>query len=180
MITSQPLPIADAQLLQTRLAQDPRGCFEVSWERELLTGLDIAFEPNNAYHSYNLNAGTLRGLHFQKHPHAQGKLVSCVHGRAWDVMVDLREHSPSFGKWHATELNAQTGISVLVPAGCAHGFITLEDNTTIAYLISGTYHPDAGRVLKWNDSHVNIPWPVESPLLSLKDADAPDWQTCDF
>jgi dTDP-4-dehydrorhamnose 3,5-epimerase len=180
LITNNPLPITDAQLLQTTLAEDRRGCFEVSWERELLKKLDIEFEPNNAYHSYNLTAGTLRGLHFQKYPHAQAKLVSCVQGRAWDVMVDLREHSTSFGKWHATELSAQSGMSVLVPAGCAHGFVTLEDNTTIAYLISGTYHSDAGRVLKWNDPRVNIEWPIETPILSAKDAEAPEWQACDF
>lgn len=180
MITNESLPITGAQLFKTKLAADTRGCFEVSWERELFTQLKIEFEPNNAFHSYNTVTGTLRGLHFQTQPHAQDKLVSCVQGRAWDVMVDLRKDSPSFGKWHATELNAQSGVSVLVPAGCAHGFVTLQDNTTIAYLISGKYHPTANRVLRWNDRRVNIAWPVENPILSAKDADAPDWDACDF
>jgi dTDP-4-dehydrorhamnose 3,5-epimerase len=180
VITNHLLPISGAQLFKTKLAVDTRGCFEVSWERELLNHLNIEFEPNNAYHSYNSLAGTLRGLHFQKPPHAQAKLVSCVQGRAWDVMVDLRKDSATFGKWHATELCGQSGVSVLVPAGCAHGFVTLQDNTTIAYLISGNYHPTAGRVLRWNDRHIQINWPIETPILSAKDADAPELNSCDF
>ncbi|MFN9977675.1 MAG: dTDP-4-dehydrorhamnose 3,5-epimerase family protein, partial [Phycisphaerae bacterium] len=86
--------------------------------------------------------------------------MSCVTGRVWDVMVDLRPDSPTFGKWHGTELAAGTGKSVFIPAGCGHGFVTLQPDSTVAYLIEGEYQPDAGRVLMWNDSTVGIEWPI--------------------
>ncbi len=123
---------------------------------------------------------TLRGFHFQKSPYGQAKLVSCVSGKALDVIVDLRRDSSSFGNWHATELEAASGKSIYIPAGCAHGFLTLEPNTTIAYLIEGEYLPQAGRVLRWNDPKLAVAWPVTDPILSDKDAAAPGWETCDF
>ncbi|GAA5510421.1 hypothetical protein Rcae01_05929 [Novipirellula caenicola] len=150
------------------------------WERDLLSPQSISFSPTNANHSYNTHTGTLRGMHFQKSPHGQTKLVSCVSGKAWDVMVDLRDDSSTFGKWHATKLSAASGQAVLIPAGCGHGFVTLEPNTTIAYLIEGQYMPDQGRVLRWNDPTVAINWPVKDPVLSDKDAAAPDWDQCEF
>jgi len=152
----------------------------VFWETELLDSIDVDFQPTNAHHSYNTLAGTVRGMHFQKAPHGQTKLVSCVSGKAWDVMVDLRQDSSTFGKWHATELSAASGNAVLIPAGCGHGFATLEPNTTIAYLIQGEYIPDAGRVLRWDDAKVGIQWPCQDPILSEKDADASQWDQCEF
>lgn len=180
MITVTPLPITGASLIKTHLFRDNRGCFEVFWEEELLKKESVFFSPSNAHHSYNAIVGTLRGVHFQKSPYGQTKLVSCVSGRAWDVMVDLRSESSTFGKWHATELSAASGQAVLVPAGCGHGFLTLEPNTTIAYLIDGRYVPEAGRVLRWDDEKVGIAWPCHNPILSEKDADAPRWDQCEF
>jgi len=95
-------------------------------------------------------------------------------------MVDLRRESATFGLWHTVELAAASGRSVYVPAGCAHGFVTLEPNTTMAYLIEGEYQPNSGRVLKWNDPKVGIIWPVSNPTLSGKDAVAPEWDECEF
>ncbi len=180
MIRSEKLSIAEAWLLETSVFRDSRGAFEVAWERELLNTVPISFTPSNAHHSYNAAAKTLRGFHFQKPPYGQAKLVSCVSGKALDVIVDLRRDSNSFGTWHATELEAASGKSIYIPAGCAHGFLTFEPNTTIAYLIEGEYLPQAGRVLRWNDPRLAVKWPVTDPILSDKDAAAPGWETCDF
>ncbi len=119
-------------------------------------------------------------MHFQKSPHGQTKLVSCVSGRAWDVIVDLRKESSTFGQWCGIELSAASGRSVLVPPGCAHGFVTLEPNTTIAYLIEGPYRPERARSLRWDDETVGIEWPCDSPILSETDASAPSWDSCEF
>jgi dTDP-4-dehydrorhamnose 3,5-epimerase len=173
------LPIEKAFCLQTHVHSDSRGLFEVFWESDL-TDEETSFRPTNAHHSYNVATGTLRGMHFQKSPHGQAKLVSCVSGRVWDLMVDLRPDSPTFGKWHGTELSAGSGTAVYIPAGCGHGFVTLEPNSTVAYLIEGDYQPNAGRVLKWNDPTVGIEWPVSNPTMSDKDAGAADWKTCEF
>ena len=173
------LPIEQAFCLQTHVHNDPRGLFEVFWEAHL-TDEEILFRPTNAHHSYNAQQGTLRGIHFQKSPHAQAKLVSCVAGRVWDVIVDLRPDSCTFGKWHGTQLAAGRGTAVYVPTGCGHGFVTLEPNSTVAYLIEGDYRPNAGRVLKWNDPTVGIKWPVSNPKMSDKDANAADLNTCEF
>ena len=180
MFKVRPLPVTDAFILQTDVFQDDRGKFEVFWEEPILASHDILFRPTNAHHSYNAKSDTLRGMHYQRLPHGQSKLVSCVSGKVWDVMVDLRPESPTFQQWHATRLTAASGTSVFVPAGCAHGFVTLEDHSTLAYLIEGDYVPDAGRVLKWNDKTVGIEWPVDNPAMSNKDATAPEWNQCEF
>ncbi len=173
------IPIEKAFQLQTQVHSDQRGLFEVFWEADL-TDEEAAFRPTNAHHSYNVDKGTLRGIHFQKAPHGQAKLVSCVAGCVWDVMVDLRPSSATFGKWHAVQLTAGSGTAVYIPAGCGHGFVTLEPRSTVAYLIEGDYQPNAGRVLKWNDPTVGIEWPVLNPTMSEKDATAADWSTCEF
>jgi dTDP-4-dehydrorhamnose 3,5-epimerase len=173
------LSINDAFRIDAVVHADSRGLFEVFWEAHL-TDDETLFRPTNAHHSYNVDKGTLRGMHFQKSPHGQAKLVSCVSGRVWDVMVDLRPDSPTFGKWHGTELAAGSGTAVYIPAGCGHGFVTLEPNSTVAYLIEGDYQPNAGRVLKWDDPTVGIEWPVSNPTMSDKDANAADWSTCEF
>lgn len=180
LIKGNELLIEGAWLLSTEIFRDSRGAFEVAWERELLIEVPIDFMPSNAHHSYNASANTLRGFHFQKHPHGQAKMVSCVAGKALDVIVDLRRDSNTFGTWHATEIEAASGKSIFIPAGCAHGFLTLEPNTTIAYLIEGKYMPEAGRVLRWNDESLDVQWLVSDPILSDKDAAAPGWDSCDF
>lgn len=135
--------------------------------------LGFQFQPESASHSYNTTKGTVRAFHFQQSPHEQAKLVSCVSGKIWDVMVDLREDSPTRHQWVGTELSAGDGKSLYIPAGCAHGFATLEDNSTVAYLIEGDYVAEASCVLRWNDPTLNVPWPVKNPILSEKDRNAP-------
>ena len=174
-MNTKALSIAGSQLLHIDPFQDSRGAFEVFWEADNLAAAGISFAPVSAYHSYNEKAGTLRGMHYQKPPYAQAKLVSCVSGRLWDVMVDLRPDSPTFLRWEATELSAASGKTILIPAGCAHGFVTLADHTTVAYLIEGDYHPAAAATLRWNDPAIGIAWPATDPILSDGDRNAPDF-----
>lgn len=167
------LPVAGAALLTVPVYSDSRGRFEVFWEEGLLLGAGIRFKPENAHHSYNIKAGTLRAFHYQTAPHGQAKLVSCVSGRVWDVMVDLRPGSPTRHRWAATELAAGDGRSHYIPRGCAHGFVTLEDHSTVAYLIEGRYVAEASAVVRWNDPTLAVSWPVMDPILSDKDREAP-------
>lgn len=169
---SQSLKVQGAALMLSPLFRDSRGAFEAFWEQAELTVAGISFSPSNAHHSYNAKKGTIRAFHFQRLPLGQAKLVSCVAGKAWDVVLDLRPESSTFRKWDAVELSAACGKAVYIPAGCAHGFTTLEDNTTIAYLIEGEYRPEAAEVVRWDDPTLAIPWPVTEPILSDKDRDA--------
>ena len=170
------LIIDGSWLFTDRVFKDARGAFEVSWESVDLNKAGIAFNPVSANHSYNTKKGTLRGMHYQLPPYGQSKLVSCISGAAYDVMVDLRPHSPTYLSWHAVELSAGSGKSVYIPAGCAHGFVTLQDNTTIAYLIEGEYSPEAAALVRWNDPVIGIQWPVTDPILSDRDRNAPDFK----
>ena len=176
----KPMNIQDSYLLQTPVHQDNRGQFEVFWEEHLLNEVGIKFNPSNAHHSYNSVAGTLRGMHFQQTPHGQSKLVSCVSGSVWDVLVDLRSESTTYKQWGAQRLDAASGKAIYIPAGCAHGFLTLTDNATIAYLIEGDYQPGSGRVLRWDDEDIGIEWPIKTEIISETDKNAPRWDQCEF
>lgn len=159
--------------IEVPVFEDYRGLFEVFWEQVRLAEFGIQFRPCSAHHSYNRQRGTMRAFHFQEMPYGQTKLVTCVSGRVWDVAADVTPGSPTFGKWAAVELNAGSGRSHLIPPGCAHGFVSLEDHSTVAYLIEGEYRPDASRVVRWDDSFLAVAWPVANPILSEKDATAP-------
>lgn len=162
--------------IQVSSFQDSRGAFETFWEAADLASAGIIFAPISAHHSHNEKAGTLRGMHYQKPPHGQAKLVSCVSGRVWDVAVDLRPNSPTYLRWEATELSTASGRALYIPAGCAHGFVTLTDHATVAYLIEGDYEPTAAGTLRWNDPAVGIDWPIRDPIVSERDRLAPDFQ----
>jgi dTDP-4-dehydrorhamnose 3,5-epimerase len=170
------MKLAGAWQVQATPFQDFRGAFEAFWEAADLAAAGIVFVPVSAHHSYNEKTGTLRGMHYQKPPHGQAKLVSCVNGCVWDVAVDLRQDSPTYLRWEATELSAASGRTLYLPAGCAHGFVTLTDHATVAYLIEGDYQPTAAGTLRWNDPAVGIKWPVREPILSDRDRLAPDFQ----
>jgi dTDP-4-dehydrorhamnose 3,5-epimerase len=171
--TMQGLSIPDATLARTPVYKDVRGNFEVFWEDLDFATSGISFNPTSAHHSYNVKAGTIRAFHFQRPPYGQAKLVSCVSGRTWDLVLDLRPDSPTFRRWEAIELSAASGRAVYIPSGCAHGFATLEDNTTVAYLIEGDYRPDCAEVIRWDDPVLGIRWPVSEPIVSDKDRRAP-------
>jgi dTDP-4-dehydrorhamnose 3,5-epimerase len=165
--------IAGNRIFTFPVFEDLRGGFEVFWETADLTAEGLAFTPVSGCHSYNRSAGTLRAFHYQRSPHGQAKLVSCVAGKVWDVVVDLRPNSPTFRQWVSIELSAGDGKCVYIPEGCAHGFVTLEDNSTLAYLIQGSYVPEASAVVRWDDPNLAVPWPVDEPILSEKDRTAP-------
>lgn len=115
-------------------------------------------------------------MHYQKSPHAQSKLVSCSRGALLDVTVDLRAESTSYLTWEAIKLREGDGLSLYIPSGCAHGFLTLEPSSSVAYLIEGDYRPESSRVLRWDDPVVGIHWPCKHPILSDKDRRAADYQ----
>lgn len=140
-------------------------------------GIECAFVQDN--HSFSTARFTLRGLHFQSPPFAQDKLVRCVRGRVFDVAVDIRRGSPTFGEWVGTELSEDNGDQMFVPAGFAHGFLTLEPNTEVIYKCSARYSPQHEGGLRWDDPELAIEWPLpsgESPELSSKDRDQPSLQ----
>ncbi|UXX82867.1 dTDP-4-dehydrorhamnose 3,5-epimerase [Roseovarius pelagicus] len=154
---------------------DSRGFFSESWNRQRLAdaGIDMDFVQDN--HSLSQQVGTIRGLHFQTPPRAQDKLVRCGRGRLYDVAVDIRAGSPTYGQWVGVELSFENGRQLLVPAGFAHGFVTREKDTEICYKCTDYYAPDCDRALAYDDPEIGIDWGVSpgSAVLSAKDAAAP-------
>lgn len=156
-----------------RLA-DERGFFARSWCEDEFAAQGIQMASLQANVSSNPIRGTLRGMHYQKAPHGESKLVRCTRGAIYDVIVDLREESLTYGQWIGVELTADNFRMLLVPKHFAHGFITLEDNTDVAYQMSAKYTPGAEAALRWNDPAIGITWPMEPVLLSEKDRTHPD------
>lgn len=154
---------------------DARGWFTESYSRRRLAeaGIDLEFVQDN--HSFSIAAGTIRGLHFQSPPYAQAKLVRCLAGAIWDVAVDLRAGSPTYGCWVGTELTAVGGEQLYIPDGFAHGFVTLTDNVEVAYKASGYYAPECDGGVAWDDPDIAIDWPLDGvqPILSDKDRALP-------
>jgi dTDP-4-dehydrorhamnose 3,5-epimerase len=119
--------------------------------------------------SYNRRAGTLRGLHFQALPHGEVKLIRCIRGRVFDVVLDARPDSPTFARWVSIQLDEENRRSVYVPAGCAHGFLTLTDRSELTYSISTPFLAKAARGVSWNDPDLAIPWPIDPVIISARD-----------
>ena len=169
-------PLDGVKILTPRRHGDHRGFFSESYSRRVLAGhgIDIDFVQDN--HSLSAAPGTVRGLHFQAPPHAQHKLVRCGRGALFDVAVDIRAGSPSYGAWFGVELSFENGRQLLVPAGFAHGFMTLRPETEIIYKCSDYYAPETEGAVLWNDPDLGIAWPDvpgAGPVLSDKDAAAP-------
>lgn len=160
-------------LLEPARFGDDRGFFSESWSRKTLAdhGITTDFVQDN--HSLSRAAGTVRGLHFQAPPHAQAKLVRCGRGRLFDVAVDIRKGSPTFGRWIGFELSFENGRQLLIPAGFLHGFVTLEPDTEIVYKCSDYYAPDCDGAVRWDSCGIDWPDFGPAPVLSLKDAAAP-------
>jgi len=168
-------PLPGLLVVTPRRFGDHRGFFSESWSRPALAaaGVDIDFVQDN--HSLSREPGTVRGLHFQAPPRAQAKLVRCGRGALFDVAVDIRAGSPTFGRWFGAELSFDNGRQLLVPAGFAHGFVTLVPDTEIVYKCSDTYAPETEGAVVWDDPGIAIDWPLEGhdPVLSDKDRAAP-------
>jgi dTDP-4-dehydrorhamnose 3,5-epimerase len=162
------LAIAGLKLIQPRVFSDARGYFlETHHQRKLsAAGFDQGFVQDNLSFS---KRGVLRGLHYQ-YPNWQGKLVSVVQGEVFDVAVDIRRGSPTFGKWFGVVLSESNHLQLFVPAGFAHGFCVTSDNAHVSYKCTDFYNPQNEHTLLWNDPELGIDWPVDAPLLSEKDA----------
>lgn len=171
----QPLPLNGAWILDLEKREDNRGFFARTFctgefQRQ---GLETAFVQANV--SFSVQKGTLRGMHFQRPPCAEVKLVRCIRGSLFDVIVDLRAGSPTLGQWHGELLSAENRRSLYVPKGFAHGYLTLEDATEIEYLVSAPYSPQQEAGVRWNDPAFGIQWPFTPEIVSPKDAAHPDF-----
>jgi dTDP-4-dehydrorhamnose 3,5-epimerase len=162
-------PLLGSYLIDLQPHADERGFFARYFCKHefLAQGLNTSWVQINT--SLSIEAGTLRGLHFQRLPNAEIKMVRCLQGAIWDVIVDLRAGSMTFGKWFGVELTAQNRTMMYVPKGFAHGFISLQPNSEILYLVSAFYSPDAEVTLAWNDPVVGIKWPANPKFISEKD-----------
>ncbi len=160
-------------IIEPRVFNDERGFFLESYNKKEFEELGIYIDFIQDNHSLSIKAGTLRGLHFQLEPKAQTKLVRCIRGAIYDVVVDLRKGSPTFGKWVSVILTEDNKRQLLVPKGFAHGFLTLVPNTEVVYKVDEYYSPQHDRSLRWNDPDLNIDWPISDPFLSPKDKNAP-------
>ncbi|WP_170479709.1 dTDP-4-dehydrorhamnose 3,5-epimerase [Ruegeria arenilitoris] len=167
-------PLSGLLILTPTRFSDERGYFSESWNLKRLKhhGIEIEFVQDN--HSLSRQTGTLRGLHFQSPPHAQDKLVRCARGALFDVAVDIRKGSPTFGNWFGIELSEENGTQLLVPRGFLHGFVTRAPDTEICYKCSDYYAPDCDGAIRFDDGEIGIDWGLNgSPVLSGKDAAAP-------
>jgi dTDP-4-dehydrorhamnose 3,5-epimerase len=154
---------------------DARGMFWETFRADqfLDRGLPPFVQDNRSWS----RRGVLRGLHYQLPPAAQGKLVQCVYGTVWDVAVDLRPDSPTYGRWTAVELSGTSGRLVYIPEAMAHGFVVTSSEAVVVYKVTRPYAPEAERGLVWNDPTLAIPWPIKEPIVSEKDQRWPRWET---
>ncbi|EMV7408244.1 dTDP-4-dehydrorhamnose 3,5-epimerase [Enterobacter soli] len=166
--------IPDVLIFEPRVFGDDRGFFFESFSQkqfEEAVGRKVEFVQDN--HSKSTK-GVLRGLHYQLEPYAQGKLVRCIVGEVFDVAVDIRESSPTYGKWVGVHLSAENKRQFWIPEGFAHGFLVLSDTAEFVYKTTNYYHPESDRGLIWNDKTININWPLTGePVLSAKDSNQP-------
>jgi dTDP-4-dehydrorhamnose 3,5-epimerase len=168
-------PLPGVLLLHSRARTDERGSFARCFCRRELAALGIERTVDQANISTSIAAGTLRGLHYQLGTSAETKIVTCVAGALFDVALDLRAGSPTFGRHFGTELRAGSGRIIVVPEGCAHGFLTLEPNTTVLYLASAPYDMLRERGVRWDDPAFAIDWPAQPRLVSARDRSHPDF-----
>lgn len=167
-------PIQDAQLIKPRVFGDDRGYFMRAWCAEAFANAGITEQFVQANMSGSQARGTLRGLHYQTAPHEEGKLIRCLRGSIFDVVVDIRKDSPSYGQWYGATLSADNREMLYVPPGCAHAYQTLEADSEVYYLVTAFYAPESERGICWNDPAFNIDWPVkDTPILSDKDLEWP-------
>lgn len=170
MTTITPLAIPDVLIITPKRHGDARGWFTETWSQKTLgdAGVHHTFVQDNQ--AFNAKAGTIRGLHFQTAPHAQAKLLRVLRGAVFDVAVDVRQGSPTFGQWVGATLTAEVGEQILVPRGFAHGYCTLTDDVELAYKVDGLYSPANEGGVIWNDPDIGIQWPIEGEaILSDKD-----------
>ncbi len=165
----QKTELKDAILIKPKVFEDNRGFFMETYSEKLFkeNGIENNFIQDN--HSMSIEKGVLRGLHFQEKPHSQAKLVRVTKGEVYDVIVDLREDSPTFKKWQSFELSAENKLMLFVPKGFVHGFCTLKENTEFIYKVDEFYSPESDSGIVWDDPELQVDWPIKKPILSDKD-----------
>ncbi len=166
------LAIPEVMLVTPRRFSDSRGYFSETWNKAALAAHGIAVDFVQDNHSYSAARGVVRGLHCQIAPNVQGKLLRCLRGAIWDVVVDIRVGSPTYGQHVAAVLSAESGTQLWVPGGFLHGFCTLHPDCEVAYKVTAPYDRDAERGVMWNDPDLALPWPVSAGEAKLSDKDA--------
>jgi dTDP-4-dehydrorhamnose 3,5-epimerase len=163
------IEIPGVYLVNLNLHKDDRGYFARTYcENEFkAANIQTGFVQCNI--SFNKKRGTLRGMHYQDHPHWEAKLIRCTHGKIFDVIIDLRKDSSTYGQSFSVELSSENKKGIYIPKGIAHGFQTLEDDTEVFYQMSEFYYPDLGKGIRWNDPIFKIRWPLPGPILSERD-----------
>lgn len=171
-----PTNLAGAYVIEPEPTSDDRGFFARTWCRNefLGNGLNPSLVQCNI--SYNLSRGTLRGMHYQKMPYAEAKLVRCTQGAIYDVIIDLRDYSDTFMQWFGVELTGENRKALYVPEGFAHGFITLYDKTEVLYQMSEFFHAESAAGVRWNDPAFSITWPIEVKVISERDQNYQDFK----
>jgi dTDP-4-dehydrorhamnose 3,5-epimerase len=169
-------PIPGAVVVDLERHDDERGFFARVWDPDEFAAADLNPGLAQASLSRSTRAGTLRGMHFQRAPHEEAKLVRCVRGAIFDVVLDLRPDSPAHLRWHGVRLDHENGRALYVPEGCAHGFQTLEDDSDVLYLISHAYVPEASAGVRWDDPAFAIEWPAAAErTIGARDRGWPDY-----
>jgi dTDP-4-dehydrorhamnose 3,5-epimerase len=164
-----------AFVIEPEKFEDDRGFFALTWSQHVFAERGLESRQVECNISFNPKCGTLRGMHYQASPHEQVKLVRCTAGAIFDCIIDLRPSSPTFKDWIAQELTADNRLMLYVPAGFAHGFQTLEDETEVFYQMSDVYAPESGNGVRWNDPAFRIQWPEGERIILERDRNFPDF-----
>ncbi len=170
-----PTTLPDVLLVEVSALSDERGLFARTYDEATFARFGLPTRWPQCNTSWNRHRGTLRGLHYQAEPHPEAKLVRCTHGRVFDVAVDLRPDSPHYCRWTGAELSASARNALYIPAGFAHGFLTLEDECEVFYQMGESYVPDLAQGVRWNDPAFAIDWPAAPAVISERDAAYPDF-----
>ncbi|KMY51037.1 dTDP-4-dehydrorhamnose 3,5-epimerase [Peribacillus loiseleuriae] len=166
--------LKEVVIVEPKVFGDHRGWFSETYSKSIFADHDINIEFVQDNQSFSATKGTLRGLHYQLDPKAQTKLVRCTKGSIFDVAVDIRKGSPTYGEWFGIELSAENKKQLLVPKGFAHGFMTLTNDVEVQYKVDEVYSPEHDRGILWNDPAIGVEWPMDvKPVLSAKDESAP-------
>jgi dTDP-4-dehydrorhamnose 3,5-epimerase len=168
--------IEGVYIIQPELRQDSRGYFTRVFCKEENRRNDLSINIAQINRSLTKKKGTIRGLHYQKNPKSEDKVVQCIQGAIFDVALDIRKKSPTFGQYIGVELNETNFKMLLIPKGCAHGFQTLKPNSLVQYFVSQYYYPNHEAGIRWDDPSFNIQWPIKNPTTSEKDKKWPDFR----
>ncbi len=176
MIDLLPTEVQGALLVAPVAIKDERGLFARTYDAAIFARAGLPTDWPQCNTSWNARKGTLRGMHYQAAPRPDAKIVRCTRGRIFDVAVDLRPDSPTYRRWTGVELSQENRRALAIPGGCAHGFMTLEDDCEVFYMMGDTYVPDLARGIRWNDPAFGIVWPAEPVVIAEKDKSWPDFR----